>query len=51
MIGEPVALIALDGYTTRRLVMILVGVIATIAYPDLRRQLRGKMVSDLGDDL
>jgi hypothetical protein len=57
MISEPVALIALEGYNTRRLVMILGAVIAAMAYPDLRRQLRGKivprgkMVSDLEDDL
>jgi len=51
VIGWSVARTALDGYTTSRVVIFLCGLMTTIAYPDLRRQLRGKMVSDLGDDL
>ncbi len=43
MIGEPIALIALNGYTNQRLMMMLGGVIASIGYPDLRQELRGKI--------
>ena len=49
MIGLPIVLIALSGSNTQRLMMILGGAIAAIAYPDLRRELRGKITSDLGD--